>query len=208
MILDIPFVKNPGNQCGQACVLMILKYFYPEKKISFEDINKIIRFKPDKFTFETQKAIALNYFGVRAKAFSSEDYPIGKKGIEMFKKDLGKDFDKVFNKWVDYPIYEWSVKKAKRNGWFEIKPTLLKEIEELFRKGYLITLPVDGNLLHGIKSKPYHGIGIVIAGFERDSIFTNDPDEGKNLKYTKKAFRTAYNHPTITNDLTVAYGKI
>ncbi len=208
MILDVPFVKNPGEgQCGQACVLMIIKYFYPKKKVTIKDINKVIRFKLDKSTFEMQKAIALNHFGVKATSYSNEDCPTGKKGIEAFKRWLGKDFDEHFNTWVDYPVYEWAVKKAKKNGWLEIKSTSFEKIEKLLKKGHLITMPVDVNILHGIKDKPYHGIGIVLTGLDENSVYLNDPDEGKNLKYPKKIFKAAYNHPAIANDLTVAYGK-
>lgn len=208
MTIDIPFVKNPGDQCGQACALMIIKYFYPKKKVTIKDINKVIRFKPDKSIFPIQMAIGLNHFGVKAKAFSNEDCPTGKKGIEAFKKWLGKDFNENFPKWVDYPVYEWAVKTAKKNGWFEIKNTPFEEIEKLFRKGCLITMPVDENTLHGIKNKPYQGIIIVITGFNKNSVYLNDPDEGKNLEYPKKIFKAAYNHPAIANDLAVAYGKI
>lgn len=208
MILDIPFVKNPGNQCGQACVLMILKYFYPEKKINFDNINKVIKFKPNKFTFPHQLAIALNHFGVKAKAFSKEDCHTGKRGIENFKKWFGKDFDEVFNQWVDYPVYEWTVRKAKKNGWFKIKSTPFTEIEKLFRKGYLVIGVADWNYLHGVKNKPYHGLSFVATGFDKKYAYINNPDEGKNLKYLKKLLKEAYNHPAISDDICVVYGKI
>ena len=98
MILDIPFAKNPGNQCGQACALMILKYFYPKKKVGLKDFNKVIKYKPNKWTFPIQHAIALNHFGIKARAFSKENYLTGQKGIEQFKKWFGKDFKKIFYK--------------------------------------------------------------------------------------------------------------
>jgi len=209
MILDIPFVKNPGKgQCGQACVLMIIKYFYPKKKVTIKDINKVIRFKPDKFTFPIQEAIALNHFRVKAKAFSEEDCPTGKEGIKAFKKWFEKDFDEIFHKWVDYSAYEWAIKKTKKNGWFEIKATPFREIEKLIEKGYLVTIPIDINTLRGEKNKPYHGACIVITGFDKNSAYINNPDEGKNLKYPKKLLKAAYNHPAIADDICVAYGKI
>jgi ABC-type bacteriocin/lantibiotic exporter with double-glycine peptidase domain len=206
-MLDIPFVKNPGTQCGQACTLMILKYFYPKKKITFSQINEIIRGKPDKYTWPLHNAIALDHFGIKAKAFSKEDFFTGKKGIAQFKKWFGKDFDYLFKKWVDWPMYEWGVKTAKRKNLFKIKKTSFKEIEKTFKKGNIIMIVIDWNILNNIKNKPYEGHVVIITDIEEDQIRINDPDEGKNLEYPKELFKAAYNHPAITDDLCVVYGK-
>lgn len=206
MATDIPFVKNQGNQCGQASVLMILKYFYPEKEITFKQINQIIRAKPNKYTFPLQNAIALDHFGLKAKAFSKEDCFTGKKGIAQFKKWFGKDFDYLFNKWIDYPVYEWAIKTGKKKKLFEAKLSPFKEIERIFKKGHIIMIVIDWNILNKIKNKPYEGHFVVITGIEKNHVYINDPDEGKNLKFPKKLFIQAYNAPEIADDVCVVYG--
>jgi hypothetical protein len=207
MILDIPFVKNRGAQCGQANAIAVIKYFYPEKKMTFKQINIIIRAKPNKYTWPFQIAIALNHFGVKAKAFSKRNYDIGQKGIRGLKKAFGKDFDYIFNKWIDYPMYEWAVKIAKRKRLFEVKATPFPKIERLFKKGFVVMPVIDWNVLKGIKNKPYEGHFVIITGIEKNNVYINDPDNGKNLKYPKKRFIKAYSTPALDDDLCVAYGK-
>jgi hypothetical protein len=208
MILDIPFVKNKGAQCGQANTIAVIKYFYPSKKVTFTEINKIIRAKPAKYTFPLQNAIALNHFGVRAKAFAKEDYFTGEKGRKQFKKWFGKDFDEIFNKWIDYPVHEWAIRTAKRKKLFEVKSTPFSEIEQVFKQGSLIMAVIDWNRLVGIKNKPYEGHSVIITGIENNHVYLNDPDFGKNLKYPKKQFIKAYTAPGLADDICIAYGKI
>ncbi|HUS52266.1 MAG TPA: C39 family peptidase [Candidatus Bathyarchaeia archaeon] len=207
MRFDIPFVKNSDNQCGQACTLMILKYFYPKKKISFGQINKIIHGKPDKYTWPFHNAIALDHFGIKAKAFSKENFFTGKKGLAQFKKWFGKNFDYLFKKWVDWPTYEWGVKTAKRKNLFKVKTTPFEKIEEMVKKGNIVIVVLDWNTLNKIKNKPYEGHLVIITGLKKDQIYINEPDEGRDLKYPKKLFKAAYNHPVIKDNLCVVYGK-
>jgi len=208
MIIDIPFVKSKGARCGQANTIAIIKYFYPKKKVTFRQVDKVIRAKPDKYTWPLQNAIALKHFGVKAKAFSRDKYDIGPKGVDGFKKAFGKDFDYLFNKWVDWSMYEWMVKTAKRKKLFEVKATPFREIEQMFKKGYIVIAVIDWNVLSGIKNKPYEGHFVIITGIEKNNVYINDPDYGKNLKHSKKRFTKAYTAPALTDDICVAYGKI
>lgn len=208
MILNIPFVKNPGNQCGQANTIAVIKYFYPNKKITFKQINKIIHYKPNKYTWPIQTAIALNHFGIKAKTFSKDDYPIGQEGINYFKKGFGKDFDYIFKKWIDWPTREWAVKTAKRKKLLEVRPTPFKEIEQIFKKGHIVIAIINSNVLAGIKNKPYEGHSVIITGIDKDNVYINDPDKGKNLKYPKKLFIKAYIGPELADDICVVYRQI
>jgi len=208
VILDIPFVKNQGAQCNQANIIAIIKYFYPKKKVTLKKINKIIHAKPDKYTWPLQTAIALNHFGIKTKVFSRDDYLSGQKGIDYFKKGFGKDFDYIFKKWIDWPIREWAVKTAKRKKLLGIKATPFREIEQMFKKGYIIIAVINWNVLAGIKDKPYQGHFVIITGIEKNYVYINDPDNGKNLKYPKKLFIKAYTGPELADDICVVYGKI
>ncbi len=208
MILDIPFVKNRGSQCGQANTIAIIKYFYPKKRVTFKEINKVIHAQKDKWTWPLQITLALKHFGIKAKSFSGNDYLIGQKGINHFKKGFGKDFDYIFKNWIGWPMYEWAVKTAKKKKLFEVKANPFKELEKMFKKGYIIIAVIDWNVLTGIKNKPYQGHFVIITGIDKENIYINDPDFGKNLKYSKKLFIKAYTGPELADDICVIYGKI
>jgi len=52
MQLDIPFYANTDNtHCVQAVMKMVLKYFYPEKDFSFEELDKASNKQPGKGTW-------------------------------------------------------------------------------------------------------------------------------------------------------------
>jgi hypothetical protein len=88
-MLNIPFVKNPGGQCGQTCMVMALKYYFPDKECSIEQMDLIMLWEAGKWTFPYQNAVVLDELGLKVKSFSSVDVPIDrKKMVESFKKRL------------------------------------------------------------------------------------------------------------------------
>ena len=74
MRINIPFIKSRGFECGQTCVAMMIKYYFPEFEPDFDEFNKIIGHKPGLYTFPSQSVLLLDHYGIKAKCFSSKDY--------------------------------------------------------------------------------------------------------------------------------------
>ncbi len=67
-MLDIPFVKNPGGQCGQACMVMALKYYFSEKEFSIRQMSELMKRRDGKWTFPYQNAVVLDESGLKVKS--------------------------------------------------------------------------------------------------------------------------------------------
>ena len=203
--LEIPFIKSRGWECGQACVSMIIKYYYPDFEPDFDEFNKIIHHTPGKYTFPLQDAILLDHYGVKAKCFSSEGIPTTNEDPDVFKRWYKEEWE-YQKQFIDLDTYNWMVKTGREKNLFEQKNTTFDEILELVIQGNLVTTVIDWNILIGKKDN-YQGHAIVISGIEGDDILIHDPDLEPYMKYSKEKLKDAYEHPIIADDLTVAYGK-
>lgn len=205
LIRKIPFFPSPGEQCGQACSIMMIKYYYPNFKPNLKEINRIIHFKPGKYTFPLQNAILLDNYGVKAKCLSSDDYPTLEEDPDIFKKWFGKEYPQV-KKFIDFQAYNWTVKEGRKRKLFQKRKTSFDQIIEFFKKGWLVTLAIDWNTLKG-KRGGYQGHFVLLSGVKKDKVLIHDPDEGPFIEYPRKILEKAYSHPAIANDVLIAMGK-
>lgn len=203
--LDIPFVRPRGLECGQACAAMIIKYFKPATKMDFDKCNKIIHHVPGMYSFPLQLAILLDYYGLKAKCFSSGVFNTTKEDPGMFARWFGKDLQYEM-KFINVKTFDWMIKTGRRKKLYQNKKTKFDKIIKLFMKGNLVCFPIDANTLLG-KKGPYEGHFVVVSGVEGNSVFLHDPDVGPFVKYKKEKVEKAYTHPAIAEDLVVVYGR-
>lgn len=204
MKLDIPFIKSRGLECGQACCAMIIKYFYPVFEPDFDKSNKIMHHTPEKYSFPLQNAILLDHYKVKAKCFSSEDVPLTSEQPDIFKKWFGNEYEQQI-KYVDIPSHDWMVRTSRKKNLFKKRTTSFKQLLEIAEKN-IVMMPIDWTTLSGRKGN-YEGHFVIISGLQEDSIFIHDPDIGPNQEYKFEEIKKAWEHPIITDDSIVAYGK-
>jgi GNAT superfamily N-acetyltransferase len=205
-MLNIPFVKNPGKQCGQTCMVMALKYYFPERDFTVGQMNELIRHKPGKWTFPMQNAVALDQLGLKAIAYSGKDIPVGhSQTVNFFKKIFGSDYKQLMAK-IDLPVHEYFAKIAKDKQIFKVKKHSVKDIRNYVDRGYLVIPAVDANVLCG-KTGPYAGHAVLITGMDEKYVWIHDPSGGPNVKYPLEIFEAAYNVPAIDDDILVVFGK-
>lgn len=76
MLLPTPkFIGNSadGNHCGPAVWRMVLETYFPERVWTFDEIDKIIRKEPGKYTWAQTFMPAMLETGVRIRAISTWD---------------------------------------------------------------------------------------------------------------------------------------
>lgn len=124
--LNVPFIKSRSIECGQTCAAMMIKYYYPEFKPNFEELNKIIHHKKGKSTFPLQNAILLDHYGIKAKCFSSDEYVTTKENPNIFKKWYGHEY-KTQIKFVNIASFNWMVTEGRKKRLIQKrKPTLTR----------------------------------------------------------------------------------
>jgi ABC-type bacteriocin/lantibiotic exporter with double-glycine peptidase domain len=203
--LHIPFIKSRGLECGQACVSMIIKYFYPNKKIDIDKMNKIIHHKKGKYTFTIQLSILLDHYKIKSECYSYDPLETLEENPNLFKDYFGKDYDKV-KKYLDEDTFNWMVKEGRKKKLFKKRRTSFKQIIGFLEKGYPTIFPIDWNTLEN-KKGAYQGHLVILSGVDNDNVFIHDSDYQPFMKYNKSQVEKAYKHPAITEEVVVAYGK-
>jgi hypothetical protein len=205
-MLKIPFVENPGKQCGQACMAMALKYYFPDKEFTIGQINLMIRRQEGKWTFPQQNAVALDELGLSVKAYSSIDIPVGRDNIiKSFRQSFGRDYDEVIRN-IDLETHEYFSKIAKEKKLFEVRRHSIEDIAEYIKRGCVVIACVDSHVLYGRKGS-FVGHAVIVTGMSRYSVWINDPDRGSDMKYPKDLFEKAYKVPETDDDILVVFGK-
>lgn len=191
----------------QANMLMALRYFFPNKKFSFAQINKKMRRKRGKWTFTAQTAVVLKDFGLKAKAYSGKDiFTKREEIIAGFKKAFGKDYETVIKN-IDLDTVEYFHKRAKKERVFEVRKSSMNDLEKYLKKGYIVIPCVDLNTLYNKKGS-FQGHFVTIVDMNKNSIWIHEPNEGPNIKYSRKLFNKAYAVKAIDDDVLIIFGKI
>ena len=204
--LQIPFVKNPGWECGQTCSAMMIKYFYPNRDMRIEEFDKIIHHKGgEKYTFPLQNAILLEEYGVKSKCYSYDDYKTTKEEPNIFEKWFGEDFEReaIF---IDEKEYNCMVEEGRKRNLFQMRNTSLDDMVDMLSQGHLVAFACDWNTLVG-RTGPYQGHFLLLSGAIDDTLLVHNPDEGPHIAYPRAQIEAAYKHHVIADDCWVGLGK-
>lgn len=205
--LDIPFVKSRGFECGQACAAMIIKYYYPEFEVNFDKINEIIHHEKGKYTFPLQLAILLDTLNINTKCFSSDDYKTQSEDPDQFKRWWGDDYDSNIGN-LNREMFDWVSVMGKKLGLLTIKNTNFEELIEHYKGGHVVAIPIDWNTLTGnVGQYVGHFVIITFVDKQKDLVYVNDPDVGKDQKHKLSLLKKSWEHPAIIDDYIIAYGK-
>ena len=205
-MLSVPFVKNDGGRCGQACALMALAYFFPNKKFTFEQIDQMVGRNEGMWISPLQSAVALDQLGLEAKVFSSAGITEGRQAvIDSFKRMFGPDFGSLMSK-VDLDVWERFAAIARKEGLFEIRENSCGDLKNYFDQGCLAIPKVDHNILLDGEGG-FRGHFVLIVDMDDQTVTVHDPTDGPALKYPVEIFNRAYTVPGANDDVLVVYGK-
>ncbi len=187
-------------------MVMALKYYFPDKEFTIEQMNSLIKRQEGKWTFPQQNAVALDELGLEVKAYSSIDIPDARGNIiKYFRNSFGKDYDKVIKN-IDLETHEYFSKIAKGKKLFEIRRHSIEDIGEYVKQGCVVITCVNSQILYGRKGS-FVGHSVIVVGMSRYGVWINDPDRGAEMKYPKGLFEKAYKVPEIDDDILVVFGK-
>ncbi|MEK7164151.1 MAG: C39 family peptidase [Patescibacteria group bacterium] len=203
MKLNIPFIQNRGFECGQTCVAMMIKYYYPDFESDFDEFNKIVGHQKGMYTFLSQEVVLLDHFGLKAICFSKKDYFINE---EEFRVNWGEKNWEEQKRYIDLENHEKFRSKMIELGLFEKKDHTVQQLLEYTEKGFLVQVCIDWNTLVD-KTGPYQGHFVVISGIEGEDVLIHDPDDVPYVRYARNKLEKAFKHPVIDDDVIVVFGK-
>ncbi|UCD04572.1 MAG: hypothetical protein JSW73_02985 [Candidatus Woesearchaeota archaeon] len=209
--MKIPFYPNAPDwlHCMQACAKMILKYHFPEKDFSFDELDNMMGVKKGKLVTIPQVIVALDKLGLKCKYVTklgngityAEYLEMGMK--KYFEKTLGESAVEVISPEVQIQFS----KEAYNKGLVEEKRISFQDLKNYFDKGCLILAIVDFNKLNNTQ-KDFLGHGVLITDIN-EFIHFHDPGEPPtpNRKLDKDFFMTILNDSTKEKSILVVFGK-
>jgi len=201
---EMPYFKQPDNtHCFQACLKMILKYFFPEKDFTYEELDKISDKPKDKWTWRCNALVELKKMGLNIKTYSSFDYnDFIKNGADYIRKRYDKEVAEKMIGMSDIESEIENTEKMLKENIFELKELLFEDAENFFKKNYVIILLVNSRIINN--KSGYSGHFVILTGFDKDSIFIHDPsieNGSPNRKVKKDLFVKAWKYPEKENDV-------
>jgi len=173
---NIPFFSNTPDDthCFQACLKMILKYFYPEEEYSWEELDRVTAKKEGMWTWSMAGLMWLQDKGLEVKNIEVFDYEkFAKLGGQYLVEDFGEEVGGEQIKHCDIEqeknIAQEFIKKIKTE---KVVPEI-KDLKELLLQDHIIICSVNSRCLS--EETGYTGHLVVIKGFSDQGLILHDP---------------------------------
>ena len=192
---EIPYFKQSDNtQCFQACLKMVLKYFFPEKDFTFEELDKISHKLKDKWTWFCAALPEIKKMNLKIKQYSTFDYNIFvKKGVDYIRETYDEEAAETIIEMSDIDYEIENTKKYLKEQIFEFKESSFEDVEKWFKENYVIILLINAKIINNLPG--YGGHFVVLTGFDKDNVFVHDPSikhGSPNRKAEKDLFVKAW----------------
>jgi hypothetical protein len=207
--IDIPYYRQTSSgNCMQTQIKMALKYYFPEKDFSFEELDILTGRTPGKWTWTSQLLPVLLDNGLDAYYYSASSYEgIKEGGKEYILEYYGEEDGNIMIRHTNFESLYESIEKLEENRKFINERLDFSEIEKEFKKGHVIILVIDRNVLFN-NNGPYAGHGITITKINETHVSIHDSGGTPNLLITKEQLIKAWNAPGTDNDAIIIKGNI
>jgi len=196
---DVPFYPNTqdNTHCFQATFRMVLKFFWPEKEFSYEELDKITAKIEGLWTWQMAGLLWLNEHGFEVRDIEIFDYSqFAEQGgdylIDFFGKEVGES--QIRHTDIKQEIKYAEIFAKKINS--EVRIPTIKEILQLLENDYVVICNVNSHTLNN--NEGYAGHFVVIKGFTNDSLIVHDPGlpPQENRMVDFNTFEKAWAYPS------------
>lgn len=193
--LNIPFYPNTEDDthCFQAVLKSILKYYFPEKEYTWEELEQISNKPPGKWSWEMAGLVFLKRLGLEVKNVRVFDYPAFiERGEEYLIELWGKEAGEASIEHGDTPRAQEDAKIFIQEITPENRPANYDELIKLFQDGYLIVCNINS---YGLDNEPgFAGHFVLITDIDENSVTMHDPGlpPHPNRKVDKATFLRAW----------------
>ena len=192
IIKDVPLIEDKKEKyasCqGPTTVMGVLEFFGID--ISFSELYEKMRYKKDKWFFETYIVELLHSFGIPCRYYSDVQIKKIENNEKEFKRISNLEFNEENKKELDLIHYDSAVEFALNNKLFEKRKIDINFIIRQLRKKKLVIATVNRNKLTG--NKGYKGHFILVRGFDQENVICNDCYLGENIEIPINKFRDSF----------------
>lgn len=196
--LDIPFFPNTPDDthCVQASLKMVMKYFWPAKDFSFDELDKITAKVPNMWTWPFAGDIWLSEHGIEVKTIQIFDIKrFAEEGEQYIVEFAGEKVAKAQAAHSDISAEKEYAKEYIRKVPIETRIPTIEDIKKLTTEGYVVTVSVNSYTLNG--KEGYSGHRVVIIGISDEGVYINDPGlpPQENRFVPTDVFMKAWSYP-------------
>ncbi len=198
LMRNIPFYSNtPDNtHCFQAVFKMVLKYFWPEKDFSWEELEKITAKQEGLWTWPMAGLLWMQAHGFEVRNIEEFDYEeFAQLGEQYLEEYLGPEVAKTQIEHSSIAQERIIAKKFMEKVRTEKRIPVLDDVKSLLRKGYILVVNLNSCALN--EREGYSGHSVVITSLDEEYVFLHDPGlpARENRKVALSIFEKAWAYP-------------
>ncbi len=192
MKYDIQLRENAddGDHCTQAVYLMILDHFMPRHAYTMDEVAAKTGFEINKGSWPIGGMLWFKQLGFEVINITNFDYLKFSQDAKKYLRDiLSKDAAEAEINDTNIAAEERRAHLVAESDFVVKKVPQIEDILKALDEGYLVHCGVDAAILEDM-DEDYLGHGILIVGYDEDSIIFNDP--GLPAQKDKKASRALF----------------
>lgn len=200
MLLKVPFYKNTKDDmhCFQACLKMILKYYFPRKNYSYRELDKLSGHKKGKLTWQGASLLALSRLGLEVVNMENLDYrQFAKRGESYLKLIWSEEVFGVQSKHSNLAYEQRIAGRLIKNKRISLvnKVVGISDIEKFFKKKFLVLVAVNSSVFLG--QRGYRPHMVFISDVDKKTLTFHDPGlpPMENRKVGRALFKRAISPP-------------
>lgn len=197
MSKPVPFYENPDRtHCFQAVLRMILKYYWPTRDFTWDELDKITAKVDGLWTWPTAAMLWLHNNGFEVRDVETFDYAqFAKKGGNYLIDLLGK---KVGQEQINHSDIAQEIGYAKqllRAGLPERRMPDCNELKECLGNHYLLICNVNSRTMNG--KEGYAGHFVLLTNYSDKALTIHDPGPVgvKDRRISFEEFERAWAYP-------------
>jgi hypothetical protein len=194
----VPFYANTpdGTHCFQAAFKMVLKYYWPDKNYSWEQLDSITAKKPDLWGWPGAGLCWLVEQGFTVKSIQLFDYErFVKEGHQYLRQTYGNEVADAQLKYSDFKNEISRGTQFLDEVPYEIRRPTIDEIKSYLELGFLVIANINSRVL--AKKEGYVGHFVVIKGYDDEGLILHDPglEPKQNIHTDLDVFSAAWGYP-------------
>ena len=210
----IPFYSNlkDNNHCLQACLKMVLKYYFPNKNYSFGKLDKMTMHVKGMWTWQSASLLALAEIGFEVINIENLDYKkFAKNGDKYLKKIWTEEVFSIQNKYSDLKQEQKIAGKMVESEKIKLvnRDVNFSDLENYFKKDYLVLVSVNPCVFENKKCYWSHIVLVTDINEKWVTFHDTGLPAIKNRKISRKKFEKAMTKPRKpdTNLIALRYNK-
>lgn len=210
---NIPFYANTSDDmhCVQAALMMLLKYFYPGKTFTFEELDSLTRHRSGMFTWLGDMLLELSKMGFEIISIENLDYAkFAQEGKGYLSSVWSEEVFSTQNQYSDLDHEQSTAQKVITDPNIKLiqKEIEIGDIEKYFLEGYFLLVSLNPLVLQG--KEGYWSHLVVVTNITEDAVYIHDPGLPplENRRVPKTIFTKAVTKPGKEDTNLVAIKKL